>query len=196
MPEFTPYPVELITPEGIAFSGDAERLVVPGAAGELGILANHAPLISLLEPGETRLTDADGTVRRYATDDGYVQVRKNHALVLVGEAVPAESIDAAEAGSRLDEAQAALDRATGRRRRRVRRAARGRLRRGARQDRSKPDSRAARLGFADRMAYPVHFDVRAPGALLAPVDVLPLHPGDPAPSSCCSSTRSRRSWLS
>ena len=113
MPEFTLYPVELITPEGIAYAGEAERLVVPGAAGELGILANHAPLISLLKPGETRLTDADGTVRRYATDDGYVQVRKNHALVLVGEAVPAESIDAAEAGRRLDEAQAALDRAVG-----------------------------------------------------------------------------------
>ena len=113
MAEFTPYPVELITPEGIAFSGDAERLVVPGAAGELGILANHAPLISLLEPGETRLTDAEGTVRRYATDDGFVQVRKNHALVLVGEAVAAEDIDASEAGRRLDEARAALDRANG-----------------------------------------------------------------------------------
>jgi F-type H+-transporting ATPase subunit epsilon len=112
VPEFTPYPVELITPEGIAFSGDAERLVVPGAAGELGILANHAPLISLLDPGETRLTEADGTVRRYATDDGYVQVRKNHALVLVGEAVAAESIDAAEAGRRLEEARAALERAS------------------------------------------------------------------------------------
>jgi F-type H+-transporting ATPase subunit epsilon len=111
VPEFTPYPVELITPEGIAYSGDAERLVVPGAAGELGILANHAPLISLLEPGETRLTDADGTVRRYATDDGFVQVRKNHALVLVGEAVAAEDIDASEAGRRLEEAQAALERA-------------------------------------------------------------------------------------
>ena len=111
MPEFTPYPVELITPEGIAFSGDAERLVVPGAAGELGILANHAPLISLLEPGETRLTDADGTVRRYATDDGFVQVRKNHALVLVGEAVPADQIDASEANRRLEEARAALERA-------------------------------------------------------------------------------------
>ncbi len=111
MPEFTPYPVELITPEGIAFSGDAERLVVPGAAGELGILANHAPLISLLEPGETRLTDAEGTLRRYATDDGFLQVRKNHALVLVGEAVAAEDIDASEAGRRLDEARAALDRA-------------------------------------------------------------------------------------
>jgi F-type H+-transporting ATPase subunit epsilon len=111
VPEFTPYPVELITPEGIAFSGDAERLVVPGAAGELGILANHAPLISLLEPGETRLTDAEGTVRRYATDDGFVQVRKNHALVLVGEAVAAEDIDASDAGRRLDEARAALERA-------------------------------------------------------------------------------------
>jgi F-type H+-transporting ATPase subunit epsilon len=113
VPEFTPYPVELITPEGIAFSGDAERLVVPGAAGELGILANHAPLISLLEPGETRLTDAEGTVRRYATDDGFVQVRKNHALVLVGEAVAAEDIDASDAGRRLDEARAALERANG-----------------------------------------------------------------------------------
>ncbi|HEX5556063.1 MAG TPA: ATP synthase F1 subunit epsilon [Gaiellales bacterium] len=111
MAEFTPYPVELITPEGIAFSGDAERLVVPGAAGELGILANHAPLISLLEPGETRLTDAEGTVRRYATDDGFLQVRKNHALVLVGEAVAAEDIDASDAGRRLDEARAALERA-------------------------------------------------------------------------------------
>jgi len=111
--EFTPYPVELITPEGIAFSGDAERLVVPGAAGELGILANHAPLISLLKPGETRLTDAEGTVRRYATDDGFVQVRKNHAVVLVGEAVRAEDIDASEAGRRLDEARAELERATG-----------------------------------------------------------------------------------
>jgi F-type H+-transporting ATPase subunit epsilon len=113
VPEFTPYPVELITPEGIAFSGDAERLVVPGAAGELGILANHAPLISLLEPGETRLTDAEGTVRRYATDDGFLQVRKNHALVLVGEAVAAEDIDASDAGRRLDEARAALERANG-----------------------------------------------------------------------------------
>ena len=68
MPEFTPYPVELITPEGIVFSGDAERVVVPGAAGELGILGNHAPLISLLQPGETRVTDADGTVRSWYKD--------------------------------------------------------------------------------------------------------------------------------
>ena len=102
MPDHPPYPVELITPEGMAFQGDAEMLVVPGAAGELGILANHAPLISLLKPGETRITDDQGSVRRYVTDDGYVQVRQNRAVVLVGEA-----------GRRLDEARSALERAEG-----------------------------------------------------------------------------------
>ena len=113
MPDHTPYPVELITPEGVAYSGDAEMLVVPGASGELGILANHAPLVSLLRPGETRVTTAEGDVRRYATDDGYLHVRKNHALVLVGEAVAADAIDAGEARRRLEEAQAALERAAG-----------------------------------------------------------------------------------
>ena len=111
MPEYSLYPVEVITPEGVAFSGDAEKLIVPGAAGDLAILANHAPLVSLLDPGETHLTDAEGTVRRYATDDGYVHVRDNHAVVLVGAAVSAESIDAADAARRLDEAQAAFERA-------------------------------------------------------------------------------------
>ena len=113
MAQYAHYPVELVTPEGVAFSGDAEMLVVPGAAGELGILAHHAPLVSLLRSGETRLTDAEGNVRRYATDDGYVQVRQNRAVVLVGEAVDAEAIDASEASRRLEEARSALEQAEG-----------------------------------------------------------------------------------
>ena len=113
MAEHPSYPVEVITPEGVAFAGNAEILVVPGAAGDLGILSNHAPLISLLKPGETRITDETGDVKRYATDDGYVQVRQNRAVVLVGEAIDAESIDASEASRRLDEAREALERAEG-----------------------------------------------------------------------------------
>jgi F-type H+-transporting ATPase subunit epsilon len=111
--EHPPYPVEVITPEGVAFAGNAEILVVPGAAGDLGILSNHAPLISLLKPGETRITDESGDVKRYATDDGYVQVRQNRAVVLVGEAVDAGSIDASEAARRLEVAREALERAEG-----------------------------------------------------------------------------------
>ena len=82
MPDYTPFPVELITPVGVAFSGDAQMLVVPGAAGELGILAHHAPLVSLLDPGVVRVTDEGGAVRRFAADDGFLQVRQNRALVL------------------------------------------------------------------------------------------------------------------
>lgn len=111
MPEHTPYPVEVITPEGVAYAGDAEMLVVPGAAGELGILAHHAPLVSLLRAGETRVTTPEGDVRRYATDDGYLHVRRNHALVLVGDAVAADAIDMGEAQRRLEAAHAELERA-------------------------------------------------------------------------------------
>ena len=113
MAEFTPYPVELITPEGPAYSADAQRLIAPGAAGQLGVLANHAPLISLVTAGEVRITDEQGEVHRFAVDDGFLHVRKNHALVLVGEAMAAEQIDAGEAARRLDEAEAALARAEG-----------------------------------------------------------------------------------
>jgi F-type H+-transporting ATPase subunit epsilon len=111
VPEFTPYPVEVLTPEGFAYQGDAQRLVAPGVAGELGVLANHAPLISLLKPGELRITDEAGEVHRFAADDGFLQVRANRALVLVGEAVAAEQIDGGDAARRVDEARDALARA-------------------------------------------------------------------------------------
>ena len=111
MAEYTPYQVEMITPEGPAFAGEAQIVIVPGAAGQLGVLANHAPLVSPLLPGETRVKDAGGTVHDFATSGGYIQVRKNEALVLVGEAVRREDIDAVEARERLQRAGEALERA-------------------------------------------------------------------------------------
>ena len=109
MAEYTPYPVELITPEGAAYADDAQQVIAPGAAGKLGILANHAPLVSLLNAGELRIIAAGGAVHRYATSAGFLQVRENRALVLVGEAVSSDQIDSAEARSRLDRAQAAVE---------------------------------------------------------------------------------------
>ena len=107
----TPYKVEVVTPEGPAFRGEAEMVVVPGAAGELGILAHHAPLISSLKPGRMSLTDAEGERMEWATAEGFIEVRKNEALVLVSEAVRREEIDAGEARARLEQARAALERA-------------------------------------------------------------------------------------
>jgi F-type H+-transporting ATPase subunit epsilon len=103
--------VDVVTPEGPAFEGEAEIVVVPGTAGQLGIMAHHAPLVSSLKPGELHVTDMEGTRHEFATDGGFVEVRKNETLVLVGEAVPRGSIDAAGARTRLEQAQADLERA-------------------------------------------------------------------------------------
>ena len=91
MPDYTPYPVELITPEGAAYADDAQMVIVPGAAGQLGILANHAPLVSLVDAGEVRITDAGGELHRFATSSGFLQVRGNKALLLVGEALSSDA---------------------------------------------------------------------------------------------------------
>jgi len=106
-----PQRVDVITPEGAVYGGEAEIVVVPGTAGELGLLANHAPLVSSLKPGEMHVTDMEGTRHEWATDGGFVSVRKNETLVLVGEAVPTATIDGAEARARLERAQASLERA-------------------------------------------------------------------------------------
>jgi F-type H+-transporting ATPase subunit epsilon len=111
MADHNPQRVDVITPEGPVFEGEAEIVVVPGTAGQLGIMANHAPLVSSLKPGELHVTDMQGQRHEFATDGGFVEVRRNETLVLVGEAVPRADIDAAEARKRLEQAQADLERA-------------------------------------------------------------------------------------
>jgi F-type H+-transporting ATPase subunit epsilon len=111
MAEYTPYKVEVITPEGPAFMGEAQIVIVPGSAGELGVLAHHAPLVTSLKPGETQLIDAEGTRHEWATGNGFMQVRANEAMVLVGEAVRRDEIDAEAARRRLEQARAELDQA-------------------------------------------------------------------------------------
>src|SRR3954471_20766918 len=110
MPEYTPYPVEMITPEGPVFDGEAQMVVVPGSEGQLGILSRHAPLISVLDPGETHIVDESGETHRYATGSGFVEVHGDHAVVLVDEAVPASDIDVGDAETRLERARQELDR--------------------------------------------------------------------------------------
>ena len=129
--EYTPYPVELITPEGAAYADDAQQVIAPGSAGKLGILANHAPLVSLLDAGELRIIDAGGAVHRYATSAGFLQVRENRALVLVGEAVASDQIDAGR-GPHTARAGSGRGRVSGRGGRRRQRPPRAGLRRSPR----------------------------------------------------------------
>jgi F-type H+-transporting ATPase subunit epsilon len=105
------FSVSLVTPEGPAFEGEAEMLIVPGAAGEIGVLARHAPLVAMLKAGSTRVHVRQGQeIQEFATGPGFFKVEQDRALVLVDDAVGATEIDAARARRQLEEAEAELER--------------------------------------------------------------------------------------
>jgi F-type H+-transporting ATPase subunit epsilon len=101
--------VEVLTPEGEVFNGEVRQVSTRTAVGELGILANHAPLLASLEPTELRLIGGDGeeTVR-YAQAHGWLQVFGNHAKLLVEEALAPEELDAATLKEQLADAEQRL----------------------------------------------------------------------------------------
>ena len=105
-----PFNVSLVTPDGAAFEGEAVLLIVPGAAGEIGVLARHAPLVATLKAGSTRVHVTEGEVREYATGPGFFKVELDRAIALVDDAVLATEIDDARARGQLEEARAELER--------------------------------------------------------------------------------------
>jgi F-type H+-transporting ATPase subunit epsilon len=108
MPTFD---VSLVTPDGPVFEGEVEMVIVPGAAGEIGVLARHAPLIALLKAGSTRVhVKRNGEVHEFATGPGFFKVEQDRALALVDDAVDAKHIDDARARKQLEDAQAELER--------------------------------------------------------------------------------------
>jgi F-type H+-transporting ATPase subunit epsilon len=104
------FEVSLVTPEGAAYEGLAEMIVVPGAAGEIGILARHAPLVAMLKAGSTRVHVAEGNVVEFATGAGFFKVEQDRALALVDDAVDAREIDTERAQQQLEDARAELER--------------------------------------------------------------------------------------
>ena len=106
------FDVSLVTPDGAAYEGEAEMLIVPGAAGEIGVLARHAPLIATLKAGSTRvyLNRHTDDVREYATGPGFFKVELDRAIALVDDAVLANEIDDERAREQLETAQRELER--------------------------------------------------------------------------------------
>src|SRR5258705_3061057 len=103
------FEVSLVTPDGSAFDGEAEMLIVPGADGEIGVLARHAPLVALLKAGSTRVhVRRNQDVREFATGPGFFKVEQDRALALVDDAVDVAAIYRARAQEQLGTAHAAL----------------------------------------------------------------------------------------
>jgi F-type H+-transporting ATPase subunit epsilon len=105
----TKFLVEILTPEGEVFNDEVEMVSTRTTVGEIGVLANHAPLLSMLEPTELRVHLSDTEVLRFAQSEGYMQVGGNHVMLLVQDIQKPESLDTATLRERLAEAERELE---------------------------------------------------------------------------------------
>jgi F-type H+-transporting ATPase subunit epsilon len=102
------FAVEVLTPEGEVFNGEVVQLSTRTMVGEVGILANHSPLLASLKPTELRLKISETETRRYAQSHGMLQVYGNHAQVLVEEAIAPKDLDTATLEAELADAEQRL----------------------------------------------------------------------------------------
>ena len=100
-----PFKCEVLTPEGEVFNDEVEMVSTRTSVGSIGVLANHAPLMAILDPTELRLYKSDSDVVSFAQGEGYLQVVDNEVLVLVEEAVPPDELNRSDIESKLREAQ-------------------------------------------------------------------------------------------
>jgi F-type H+-transporting ATPase subunit epsilon len=107
----TTFPVEVLTPEGEVFADDVEMVSTHTATGSIGILANHTPLLAMLDPTELRLYRSESDVVRFAQGEGYLQVAEGRVLILVEEAHAPGELDLADLREKLQAAEAAYARA-------------------------------------------------------------------------------------
>ncbi len=103
--------VEVLTPEGEVFDGEARQVSTRTEVGQIGILANHTPLLAALRPTELRLKLSDSEVVRYAQAHGWLQVFGNRARLLVEEAIPPEELDVGQLKEQLADAEQRLSEA-------------------------------------------------------------------------------------
>ena len=108
MADHDTFKVEVLTPEGEVFNDEVELVSTRTTVGSIGLLANHQPLLAMLDPTELRLHKGESDVVRFAQGEGFLQVTGDRALVLVDEAFPLDALDAAELREKLQRAEQEL----------------------------------------------------------------------------------------
>jgi len=99
---------ELVTPEKIMTSIEADMVVAPGGDGNFGVLPGHAPLLTTLRPGIVDIYEGEIVSSRIFVGGGFAEVTDEGFTVLAEEAIAVENIDGAAASARLEKAQDAL----------------------------------------------------------------------------------------
>jgi F-type H+-transporting ATPase subunit epsilon len=107
----TPFQVEVLTPEGEAFNDEVEMVSTRTSVGSIGILANHQPLLGMLDPTELRLYKSESDVVRYAQGEGFLQVYGNRVLLLVDEVFEIDELNSGDLEERLKRAESEIEKA-------------------------------------------------------------------------------------
>ena len=107
----TPFKVEILTPEGEVFNDEVEMVSTKTSVGSIGLLANHQPLLAMLDPTELRLYKSESDVVRYAQGEGFLQIAGEHALVLVDEVFEVDQLDRSDLQDRLKRAEEECEKA-------------------------------------------------------------------------------------
>jgi F-type H+-transporting ATPase subunit epsilon len=102
---------QVLTPEGEVFNEEVEMVSTRTTVGTLGILANHAPLMGMLEPTELRLYRTENEIVRYAQSEGYLQVADNQCLLLVEDAIEPDKLDRSDLEEKLRACEQEAERA-------------------------------------------------------------------------------------
>lgn len=97
----------LITPEAVVFDDEVDLVVARIADGDLGVLVDHEPVVSFVEPGAVRIMQGEEE-HVFATSDGFFKASENLVQVLVEEVVPVDEIDVSDAEHRIEEANREL----------------------------------------------------------------------------------------
>jgi F-type H+-transporting ATPase subunit epsilon len=105
------FDVEVLSPDGEVWSGEVEMVSTRTTTGSIGVLANHTPLLAILEPTELRLYESEGDPVRFAQAEGYLQVGGNRALLLVEEAHAPDDLDSGELKERVQRAESEIEQA-------------------------------------------------------------------------------------
>ena len=96
---------ELVSPERLVLSGQAEQVLVPGSEGDFTVLPRHAPVLAVLRPGLLDLVREGGEQRRYFVRGGFAEVNSDNLTVLAQQAIDLEELDAARLAQEIRDAE-------------------------------------------------------------------------------------------
>ncbi|HEV7254097.1 MAG TPA: F0F1 ATP synthase subunit epsilon [Mesorhizobium sp.] len=100
------FPFELVSPERLLFSAQAEAVVIPGTEGEMTVMAHHAPLMTTLKPGIVRVRASAGAEERFLVFGGFADITPAGCTLLAESALSAAEITRDELSRRIEAARA------------------------------------------------------------------------------------------